>query len=57
MIETLQSYFITGYETEEYRNQFHDMKMGDKGHANETFLEFTARFRSMAVLGEVLKTN
>jgi len=57
MIETLQSYFITGYEIEEYRNQFHDMKMGDKGHANETFSEFTARFRSMAVLGEVLKTD
>ncbi|KAE9363040.1 hypothetical protein N431DRAFT_550787 [Stipitochalara longipes BDJ] len=51
MIRTLESYFTTGYETEEYRNQFHDMVMGEKGHANETFPEFTARFRSMAVLG------
>jgi hypothetical protein len=57
MIDTLESYFTTGYEKEEYRNQFHDMTMGEKGHANETFSEFNARFRSMAVLGEVLEDD
>jgi hypothetical protein len=57
MIKTLESYFTTGYETETYRNQFHDMEMGNKDHVNETFAEFTARFRSMAVLGKVSEAD
>jgi hypothetical protein len=57
MIDTLESYFIIGYKKEEYRNQFHDIIIGEKGHANETFSEFNARFRSIVVLGEVLEDN
>jgi hypothetical protein len=57
MIKTLESYFTTGYETETYRNQFHNIEIGNKDHVNETFAEFTARFRSMAVLGKVLEAD
>jgi hypothetical protein len=57
MIDTLSSYFVTGLETEQDRNQFHDMRMGDKDHSNETFPEFIARFRSKAILGRVQQSD
>ncbi len=57
MISTLAEYYTTGVETEEYRTQFHNMKMGNKGHVNETFPEFTARFRSLAAMGQITKDS
>ena len=52
MLELLKSYFITGYETDQFRDKFLDMKIGDKDYENETFANFAARFRSKAVLGK-----
>jgi len=57
MIKTLESYFTTGYETDEARQEFFDMKMGDKDHEKESFADFAARFRSKAVLGKVTPTD
>ncbi len=53
MLDTLESYFVTGFETDQNRNQFFDLKMEDKDHARESFPEFIARFRSKAILGGV----
>jgi len=53
MIELLESYFLTGYETEDARNAFQALQMGGKDHHNETFAEFRGRFTSMAILGEI----
>jgi hypothetical protein len=53
MIDLLESYFVTGYETEDARNSFKALWMGEKGHENETFAEFKGRFTSMAILGEI----
>ena len=50
MLELLESYFTTGYKTDQFRDKFLDMKIGDKDHENETFANFAARFRSKAVL-------
>ena len=49
MVELLSTYFVTGYETEEYRNRFDDMSIGEQGYENETFPAFIARFRNIAV--------
>ena len=49
IIELLLTYFITGYETEEYRNRFDDMLIAEKRYENETFPAFIARFYSTAV--------
>jgi hypothetical protein len=51
MIEHLEAYFLTGYEIQDYSHRFNDMKMGESGHANETFAEFSVRFRHTAVRG------
>ena len=53
MISLLKSFFLTGYETEDARSAFQALRMGEKGHENESFAEFRARFTSMATLGEV----
>jgi hypothetical protein len=56
MIDLLASYYLTGNETEEARNEFHDLSMG-KGHSGETFSEFQARFLSKAIKGNVAKSE
>ncbi|OAF60979.1 hypothetical protein VC83_02465 [Pseudogymnoascus destructans] len=48
MMDLLGSYYLTGNETEQARNLFDDLQMGEKGHAAETFPEFKARFQSAA---------
>jgi hypothetical protein len=53
MIDTLDSCFTTGFETLDHRERCYDMKMGDKGHANETFRDFLHRFRTSALLGKL----
>ncbi len=55
MISTLAEYYTTRVKTKEYYAQFHNMKMGDKGYANEIFPEFMARFRSLATMGQITK--
>ena len=55
MMDLLGSYYLTGNETEQARNLFDDLQMGEKGHANETFSEFKARFQSAAITGQVTK--
>ena len=57
MIELLRSYFESGNEVAEARDAFHDLHMGDKGHQNETFPEFKARFLTLAIEGEVSETE
>ena len=52
MLELLESYFTTGYETDQFCNKFLNIKIGDKDHKNKTFTNFAARFRSKAVLGK-----
>ena len=53
MIALLESYFLTGYETEDARNAFQALHMGGKDHTYESFAEFRGRFTSMAVLGAI----
>ncbi|OBT70928.1 hypothetical protein VF21_10329 [Pseudogymnoascus sp. 05NY08] len=53
MMVLLGSYFLTGNETEQAWDLFDDLQMGEEGHANETFLEFKARFQSAAITGQV----
>ncbi|ELR10100.1 hypothetical protein GMDG_04500 [Pseudogymnoascus destructans 20631-21] len=53
MMDLLGSYFLTGNETEQARNLFDDLQMGEKGHVSETFPEFKARFQSAAITGQV----
>ncbi|OBT70700.1 hypothetical protein VF21_10660 [Pseudogymnoascus sp. 05NY08] len=53
MMVLLGSYFLTGNETEQAQDLFDDLQMGEEGHANETFLEFKARFQSAAITGQV----
>ena len=53
MLSLLASYFLTGNETEDARNLFEDMYMGEDKHTHETFPEFKARFQSAAVMGNV----
>lgn len=57
MMDLLGSYYLTGNETEQARNQFDDLHMGEKGHANETFPEFKARFQSAAITGQVTESE
>ena len=44
MMDLLGSYYLTSNETEQARNQFDDMQIGEKEHSNETFPKFKARF-------------
>ena len=53
MLTCLESYFLSGTETEEARNRFNDMHMQDKGHVQESFPEFKARFLADAIEGNV----
>ena len=53
MIALLESYFLTGYETEDARNAFQVLYMGGKDYFNETFAKFRGRFTSITVLGEI----
>ncbi|OAF54375.1 hypothetical protein VC83_09300 [Pseudogymnoascus destructans] len=39
------------------RNLFDDLQMGEKGHTNETFSEFKARFQSAAITGQVTESE
>jgi hypothetical protein len=55
MMDLLALYYLTSNETEQARNLFNDLQMGEKGHASETFLEFKARFQSAAITGQVTK--
>jgi hypothetical protein len=57
MIDLLGSYYLTSNETEQARNQFDDMQMGEKGHSSETFPEFKARFQSAAITGQVTESE
>ncbi|ELR08001.1 hypothetical protein GMDG_08586 [Pseudogymnoascus destructans 20631-21] len=57
MMDLLGSYYLTGNETEQARNLFDDLKMGEKGHASETFPEFKARFQSAAITGQVSESE
>src|SRR5271156_1411746 len=55
MIDLLESYFRTGFESEESRSQFYQLRIGDKGF--ETFPAFKARFISLATLGGVSESE
>lgn len=57
MMDLLGSYFLTGNESEQARNLFDDLHMGEKGHASETFPEFKARFQSAAITGQVANSE
>jgi hypothetical protein len=57
MLELLATYYLTGHETEEARNEFHDMRMGSASHAGETFPQFKARFLSLATKGKISKAE
>ncbi|ELR10637.1 hypothetical protein GMDG_04904 [Pseudogymnoascus destructans 20631-21] len=57
MMDLLGSYYLTGNETEQARNLFDDLQMGEKGHASETFPEFKARFQSAAITGQVSESE
>lgn len=57
MMDLLGSYYLTGNETKQARNEFDDMQMGEKGYSNETFPEFKARFQSAAITGQVLQSE
>ncbi len=60
MFHTLDEYFTTGFETEDFREKFDRMEMG-KGKdqhgkavsSQETFVQFSGRFKSLAILGQV----
>jgi hypothetical protein len=52
-MDLLGSYYLTGNETEQARNLFNDLHMGEKGHIDETFPEFKARFQGAAITGQV----
>jgi hypothetical protein len=51
MILLLDSFFTTGFEKEEARQQFFDMRMGDQGY--ESFIAFKARFLERASNGGI----
>ncbi|ELR08559.1 hypothetical protein GMDG_03254 [Pseudogymnoascus destructans 20631-21] len=57
MMDLLGSYYLTSNETEQARNIFDDLQMGEKGHASETFPEFKARFQSSAITGQVSESE
>ncbi|OBT59928.1 hypothetical protein VE03_10718, partial [Pseudogymnoascus sp. 23342-1-I1] len=57
MMGLLGSYFLTGNETEQARNLFDDLHMGEEGHVTETFSEFKARFQSAAITGHVTESE
>lgn len=57
MMDLLGSYYLTGDETEQARNLFDDLQMGEEGHATETFSEFKARFQSAAITGQVTESE
>ncbi|ELR04703.1 hypothetical protein GMDG_01561 [Pseudogymnoascus destructans 20631-21] len=57
MMDLLGSYYLTGNETEQARNLFDDLQMGEKGHASETFPEFKAHFKSAAITGQVSESE
>ncbi|ELR02261.1 hypothetical protein GMDG_05331 [Pseudogymnoascus destructans 20631-21] len=57
MMDLLGSYYLTGNETEQARNLFDDLQMGEKGHASKTFPEFKARFQSAAITGQVSESE
>ncbi|ELR04494.1 hypothetical protein GMDG_06796 [Pseudogymnoascus destructans 20631-21] len=57
MMDLLGSYYLTGNETEQARNLFDNLQMGEKGHASETFPEFMARFQSAAITGQVSESE
>ncbi|ELR07456.1 hypothetical protein GMDG_08425 [Pseudogymnoascus destructans 20631-21] len=57
MMDLLGSYYLTGNETEQARNLFDDLQMGEKGHASETFPEFKAHFQSAAITGQVSESE
>ncbi|ELR10034.1 hypothetical protein VC83_07371 [Pseudogymnoascus destructans] len=57
MMDLLGLYYLTGNETEQARNLFDDLQMGEKGHASETFPEFKARFQSAAITGQVSESE
>jgi hypothetical protein len=43
-MDLLGLYYLTRNETEQARNLFNDLYIGEKGHIDETFPEFKARF-------------
>jgi hypothetical protein len=56
MIELLATYFLSGNETETFRNAFHDLRQGVPD-AKETFPQFKARFQSTAIQGNVARSE
>jgi Zinc knuckle len=58
MIDLLATYYVTGVEAEQARNDFHDMAMNHgKGNVGETFADFQARFLSKAIRGNVAESE
>ena len=58
MLLTLEEYFTTSYEDENYRNAFYDIKMCvGEGNTKETFAQFAVRFKNLAILGNILKDD
>jgi hypothetical protein len=53
ILDLLSLYYLTGNETEQARNRFDNLQIGDKAYANETFPEFKARFQNAAIMGRV----
>jgi len=54
MLLTLEEYFTTGHEDENYRDAFHDIEMCvGEGNTKETFAQFAARFKNLAILGNI----
>lgn len=57
MMTVLENFFVSGYETEDARNEFMAMHMQDRHHPHEHFLDFKARFISQSLLGEIPDTE
>jgi len=58
MLKTLEEYFTTGHEDEDFRSEFHDIEMCQgEGNTKETFAQFAARFKNLAILGNISEND
>jgi hypothetical protein len=55
MIQLLRTYFETGHEQEDARQDFYNLRMGDQGY--ESFVNFKARFLERAINGAVAESE
>ena len=53
MLDCLETYFLTGTETENAWNCFNNIQMQDKRHPTETFTEFKSRFLADTIEGDI----